>query len=60
MNDTVFYLAEYNHRGKLRRLGYTDDISRLDALTAELFAVISNEIEDLEEEARKRQQRRGR
>jgi hypothetical protein len=52
-------LAEYNQRMKLRRVGYTEDIGSLDAMTAEIFSFIADEIEGLEKEAAERRSKRG-
>ena len=58
-NDMVFYLSEYNQRAKLRKLGFTESLEELDALTGELFAMISDEIDKLESEEAKNRRKRG-
>jgi len=60
VNEAIFFLAEYNRRGKLKELGYTDSISNLDELTGDMFCVIADEIASLEEEQRQKQSKRGR
>lgn len=57
-NGSAFYLAEYNHRAKLRKLGFTDSIENIDAVTAEIFVFISDEISGLEKEAADRRSKR--
>ena len=55
----MHYLAEYNKRAKLRRLGFTESLSELDAFTGELFCFISDEIDKLESEEAEKRKRRG-
>ena len=55
------YLAEYNARMRLAKLGYTDDLSNLDSETAEAFLLISQTFSKLEsDEMKKKSQRKGR
>ena len=56
-NETVFYLSEYNQRAKLRRLGFTESLDKLDSLTGEIFVFISDEISKLESEQAEKQKR---
>ena len=56
-------MAEYNQRRRLAKLGFTQPLSELDSYRAELFLIISDEIDDYEkkrqeQEAAKRKSRR--
>ena len=58
-NKGAIHLHEYNHRAKMRRIGYTEDIENLDAYNGEIFAHISDEISKLEKESMDRKSKRG-
>lgn len=54
------FLSEYNQRSRLRKLGYGADFGSISCVKAEAFALISCEIDAIqEEEAKKRAKRRG-
>lgn len=48
------YLAEYNSRMRLRKLGYTFDGSKLDNYTAQCFLILSQELDKISEEKMRR------
>ena len=54
MNETVIFLAEFNRRRQFRSIGFVSDLSELDALTGEMFMEIQDEISKLEEQKRKK------
>lgn len=49
-------VADYNQRTRLRKLGFSSDLEKLDQITADAFIAISIEVDKLEEaEAKKRE-----
>lgn len=52
-NATAPYVAEYNNRIRMRKLGFTDSMENLDAVTAEYFIAIAMEYSRLENEEMK-------
>jgi hypothetical protein len=52
-NETAYFVAEYHNRMRLRKLGFVDDLENLDAVTAEFFIEISQQLNRLESEEMK-------
>jgi hypothetical protein len=44
-NEAAIFVAEYAQRKRLAKLGYTSNISELDALKAEIFGIIDVELD---------------
>lgn len=51
------YVAEYNNRERLRKIGFVEDLANLDALTGEYLVAISKIISKLEDDERKKNER---
>lgn len=49
-NEAAPFVAEFLQRKRLKNLGYTTSISELDALKAEIFAIIDVELEKCQSE----------
>ena len=47
------YINEYVQRKTLRELGFTEDLSRLDCLSAEAFCIIEAEINKVQSEKKR-------
>lgn len=57
--EFVFYVREFNHRQRLKTLGFTDDLNLVDAYTGEVFVEISQAISNIEKaEAEKAKDKR--
>ena len=56
-NEAASYVAEYMTRRRLSKLGYRFDPSKLDCLKAEVFSIISVEIDKIESKEIERSRR---
>lgn len=45
VNEAAPYIAEYSQRKRLAKLGYVTNASELDAIKAEIFAIIDTELD---------------
>lgn len=58
-NEAAPFIAEYAQRKRLAKLGFTSNISELDATKAEIFGIIDAELNRLElEDLRRKNGRR--
>jgi hypothetical protein len=57
-NDAAPWIEEYVNRHRLAKLGFTTDTAKLDAMTAEVFVLISQEIDKLDMPGSKRPKRK--
>lgn len=54
--EAMTIVGDYNQRSRLRKLGFVQDLSDLDQVTADAFIAISVEVDKLEEaDAKKRE-----
>lgn len=44
-NEAACYIAEYSQRKRLAKLGYSTPMGELDAIKAEIFAIIDIELD---------------